>query len=283
MSIPFSVRTPTVFPFPPHRRTEEATQLVSRMDSDLQDMHKSLSRSHTIIETCRTEFETLPGVVKAVEAARQKVEEIGKLLRQVEEDMLENSRTSAQLETERSHHSLKIQSEKHREQQGLELKRLEGILSEEKRLTTERQLELKSQKIQERQKTFQDMFDRQMADYRESGEVERPIGSSGGERERAGSHLEEVEIEDEGATASLNEFLSDVVLESPEQREGSCESEERAGESEERAGESEERAGESEERAGEQKGEAPEQREESGDQPAAEEEEEEEFHDVPES
>ena len=201
--------------------------------------------------------------MKAVEAARQKVDELGKLLRQVEEDMLENSRTSTQLETERSRHSLRIQSEKHREHQELEVKRLEGKLSEEKRLTTERQLELESQKIQERQKTFQDMFDRQMADYRESGEVERPIGTGDGERERSGSHLEEVEIEDEGATASLNEFLSDVVLEGSEQRVGSPEGEGRVGEGE---------------------GEGEVREEGSGDQPAASPEEEDDiFHDVPES
>ena len=259
-----------LFPFP-FRRTEEATQLASCMDSDLQDIHNSLSHSHAIIETCRTEFETLPSVVKAVEAARQKVEEIGKLLKQVEEDMLENSRTTARLEAERRHHSLKIQSEKRREQQALELKRLEGVLAEEKRLTVERQLEMESQKIQERQQTFQDIFDQQMADYRERGEVERPIS---GERERSGSQLEEVEIEDEGGTASLNEFLSDVVLESPvspEPREGSPEPREGSAEREKSA---------------DLKEESHEQKEDSGDQSHDQPEGEDEddiFHDVSES
>ena len=55
-----------------------------------------------------------------------------------------------------------------------------------------------------------------MAEYRQHGMVERPITDELGEekgRGRSGSQLEDVIIEDEDGTASLNEFLSDVPVE----------------------------------------------------------------------
>ena len=53
-----------------------------------------------------------------------------------------------------------------------------------------------------------------MAEYRQHGMVERPITEEVRGKERSGSQLEDVIIEDEDGTASLNEFLSDIPVES---------------------------------------------------------------------
>ena len=61
---------------------------------------------------------------------------------------------------------------------------------------------------------FQDIFNQQMAEYRQHGMVERPITDElGDERGRSGSQLEDVVIDDEDGSASLNEFLSDIPVE----------------------------------------------------------------------
>lgn len=55
-----------------------------------------------------------------------------------------------------------------------------------------------------------------MAEYRQHGMVERPITDELGEERgkgRSGSQLEDVIIDDEDGTASLNEFLSDIPVE----------------------------------------------------------------------
>ena len=48
-----------------------------------------------------------------------------------------------------------------------------------------------------------------MSEYREKGEIELPIEKSGS----SAASLEEVVIEDQEGTSSLNEFLNDVVME----------------------------------------------------------------------
>lgn len=194
-----------------HSEVGEASQTVTKMDSQLEDINKSLARSHSIITNCCDEFRMLPDTLKAFETAQEKVSQIGELLKEVEDSIVECGRVKAQLEAERKRQSVKIQSDKHREQLEVERKRLEGILAEEHCLSEKRQRELEVLAVQERQQAFQEIFDQQMAEYREHGEVERPIGSE--LRERTDSQLESVVIEDADGTASLHEFLSDIVME----------------------------------------------------------------------
>lgn len=236
-----------------HKRTEASSQEASKMDEDLHNIEISLSCTHAIISKCCSEFRTLPEVVKAVERTKEKVEGIGKALRAVEESIVEYNRVTAQLENERKRHSLKIQFEKHREAAEGDKQRLQKVLEEEQRLTTQLEEAIEAQKVHDRQQTFQDMFNRQMADYREMGKVERPIGADG--RERSGSQLEDVVIEDKDGTASLNEFLGDVVMED-------IQSHDRAEASGDEQGESRDQKDES----GDQKDESHDQKDESGDQ-----------------
>ena len=212
------------------------------MDSRLESVNKSLAHSHSIITSCCDEFRLLPDTLKAFETAKEKVSEIGELLKKVEDNIMEYSRVKAQLETERKCHAVKIQFDKHKEQ-------LEHLLSER------RQRELELQAVQERQQAFQDIFEQQMAEYREHGEVEKPIGSE----DRTDAQLENVVIEDKDGTASLHEFLSDVVVED-------LPSEQAQGEGE--------REGERKEKDKEEKGESHDQREDK--------DEDEVFHDAPE-
>ena len=179
------------------------------MDSRLENVNKSLAQSHSIITSCCDEFRLLPDTLKAFETAKEKVSEIGELLKKVEDSIMEYSRVKAQLETERKRHAVKIQFDKHKEQLGLERQRLEGVLAEEHLLSERRQRELELQAVQERQQAFQEIFEQQMAEYREHGEVEKPIGLE----DRTDAQLESVVIEDKDGTASLHEFLSDVVIE----------------------------------------------------------------------
>lgn len=191
-----------------HRNTEEAAQTAATLNSDLTEMHRSTQYTHTIISDCCTEFKQLPDVVQAIETTREKVQELGQLLAKVEESIAECGRVRAELETMRRKGSLKIQHDKKRGKMEREIQQLEEALAEEQRMKDGIEREIEGQKVAERQKTFQDMFQQQMAEYRETGSIERAIGTEGG---RSGSaQLEDVVIEDSDGTASLNEFLSDV-------------------------------------------------------------------------
>ena len=190
-----------------HSRTEEASQASGNLNATLTDMHRSIQYTHTIIGDCCKEFKQLPEVVKAVETSREKVEELGQLLAKVEQSIIEYSRVQAELEAVRKKESLKIQHEKQRGKIEKELQRLQEELLEEKRLKEGVERKIENEKAAERQQTFQDMFQQQMADYRETGSIDRAIGTT----VRSDSvQLEDVTIEDTDGTASLNEFLSDV-------------------------------------------------------------------------
>ena len=232
------------------------------MDSRLENVNKSLAQSHSIITSCCDEFRLLPDTLKAFETAKEKVSEIGELLKKVEDSIMEYSRVKAQLETERKRYAVKIQFDKHKEQLDLERQRLEAVLAEEHLLSERRQRELELQAVQERQQAFQEIFEQQMAEYREHGEVEKPIGSE----DRTDAQLENVVIEDKDGTASLHEFLSDVVIEDlpsdQARREGEGEGDEKGEEKED-----EEEKGESHNQSSHQK---------------KEEEDEDVFHDAPE-
>ena len=232
------------------------------MDSRLENVNKSLAQSHSIITSCCDEFRLLPDTLKAFETAKEKVSEIGELLKKVEDSIMEYSRVKAQLETERKRYAVKIQFDKHKEQLDLERQRLEAVLAEEHLLSERRQRELELQAVQERQQAFQEIFEQQMAEYREHGEVEKPIGSE----DRTDAQLENVVIEDKDGTASLHEFLSDVVIEDlpsdQARREGEGEGDKKGEEKED-----EEEKGESHDQSSHQK---------------KEEENEDVFHDAPE-
>jgi hypothetical protein len=188
-----------------HRRTEEASRVSVSLDGDLCEMHRGVQYTHTIISDCCKELKQLPEVVKAVETSREKVRELGQLLEKVEESIAEYARVRAKLEAVRKRESLKIQHERQRGRTERELQRLKDTLAGEKRLKEGVESEIETEKAAERQKTFNDMFQQQMADYRETGSIDRSIGAPIGTVQ-----LEDVMIEDTDGTASLNEFLSDV-------------------------------------------------------------------------
>ena len=188
-----------------HQRTEEASQASVSLDAELRDMHRGIQYTHTIISDCCSELKQLPEVVKAVETSRERVQELGQLLQKVEESITEYARVKAELDAVRKRESLKIQHERQRGRLERELQRLQDTLAEEKRLKEGVENNIEMEKAAERQKTFDDMFQQQMADYRETGSIDRAIGQPVGTVQ-----LEDVMIEDTDGTASLNEFLSDV-------------------------------------------------------------------------
>ena len=191
-----------------HRRTEEAARGSAKLDSELTELHRSVRHSHLIIAACCSEFKQLPDVVRSIEGTRDKIQELGQLLAKVEESIVEYSRVRAKLDAVRREGSLKIQYSKQSVQMERELQRLQEVLADEYRLKEGTEKEIKTQKVAERQQAFQEMFQQQMADYKETGAIERVIGTPG--REKSGALLEDVVIEDTDGSASLNKFLNDV-------------------------------------------------------------------------
>ena len=194
-----------------HGRIEEAALATGSLDADLREMHRSIQHTHGIITDCCKELEQLPEVVRAVETSLERVSELGELLEKVEESIAEYARVRSELETVRKKKSLEIQHDRQRAKTERELQQARDALSEESRLKEGLEKEIEVKKAAERQQTFQDMFQQQMADYRETGSIDRAIGNTIGT-----AQLEDVVIEDEDGTASLHEFLSDVddVIES---------------------------------------------------------------------
>lgn len=194
-----------------HQQTEQSSRCVSAMEEDLHGIHKSIGQSHLLLSRCKDEFAALPQTLEAVETTCSKVASLGELLKQVEASITEYSRVRAELEARRKEHSMTIQFERHCAVAEQECAQLQAVLAGEERLSESLEQQAKVQALEERQHAFKELFDQQMADYRTKGEIERPI-SLEESCEQPGSHLEEVVIEDTDGTASLNEFLSDVVV-----------------------------------------------------------------------
>ena len=197
-----------------HSDTEHTSKLATKAALEIQKIDRSVSQSHLILGRCSDEFSQLPEVLSSLEDVQKKVENICEQIHSVEEKLVEYSRCRAQLECERKQHSLKIQHERHCAEQKAKVEHLKDMLAEEKRQSEQAKLEVANQELAERQQTFQNIFNLQMAEYRQHGMVERPITDQLEERKsRSGSQLEDVVIEDEDGNASLNEFLSDVPVE----------------------------------------------------------------------
>lgn len=194
-----------------HHSSEQASRTAAEMDSDLRRLHRSTSESHAIISRCREEFTHLRDIVEALDEAQSKVEAISSLIKQVEQDIRNYSQAKAALSMERQKHTLQRQHERDITENRSKVEHLRKVLGNERQLSLTVKYELEDKQLKERQMAFQELFDKQMADYRTRGEVDKPIG--GETRERSASHLDEMVIEDEDGTASLHEFLSDVVLE----------------------------------------------------------------------
>lgn len=196
-----------------HSDTEQTSKMATKVALDLQKIDRSVSQSHLILGRCQDEFNQIPDTVSSLEEVQKKVEKICEQIRQVEGSLLEYSRLHAQLECERKIHSLRIQHERHCTEEEARVEHLKDMLAQEQRLAEQTKVEIANQELAERQQAFQDIFDQQMAEYRQCGMVERPIAEQMEKKSRSGSQLEDVVIEDEDGNASLHEFLSDVPVE----------------------------------------------------------------------
>lgn len=197
-----------------HIDTEQASKMATKVALDVQKIDRSVSQSHLILGRCHDEFSQLPEVINSLEDVQKKVVKICEQIRLVEESLVEYSRHRAQLECDRKRQSLEIQHERHCKEQAAKVEHLKDMLTEEGRLLKQAEVEFANKELAERQQTFQDMFDQQMEEYRQHGMVERPITEKLEEKKnRSGSQLEDVVIEDEDGNASLHEFLSDIPVE----------------------------------------------------------------------
>jgi len=194
-----------------HNSTEASSLAVGKMESDLHQVNDSLSKSHGLIKNCWEEFSKLKEIIEVLDEAHNKVNRLGELIQTVEEAVHQYTLTKAELDVERRKHSLNKQHEKAVADSNSRVEQMRKVLANEQQLSVTLKYELESKELKERQSAFQEIFDKQMEDYRKKGEVDQPINEV--RVGRSTSQLEEVEIEDEDGEASLHEFLSDVVLE----------------------------------------------------------------------
>lgn len=197
-----------------HNSTETSSLVASELASDLQHINMSVTQSHALINKCREEFTCLREIVEVLDEAQGKVNEIGELVQQVEQAIHDYSHIKAELANERRKHSLQKQHEKVVSENRTRVEQMRKVLLNEQHLSASLKYESDSKDLKERQEAFQEIFDKQMADYRKKGEVDQPIDEV--KTKRSMSQLEEVVIEDEDGTASLHEFLSDVVIDQSE-------------------------------------------------------------------
>lgn len=197
-----------------HCSTEGTSLVASRMDSDLHHLNVSVSQSHGLINKCREEFSCLKEIVEVLDEAQSKMNKIGELIQLVEQAICDYSQTKAELANERRKHSLQKQHDNVVFNNQNRLEQMRKVLANELQLSVSLKCDLESKELKERQEAFQEIFDKQMAEYRQKGEVDRPIDEV--KTKRSMSQLDEVVIEDEDGTASLHEFLSDVVIDQSE-------------------------------------------------------------------
>ena len=195
-----------------HHSATAASQEATKVDLDLKQLDQSITKSHVIISRCREEFSHLKDVIEALDEAQSQVEAISELIGQVEKDIREYSSAKAGVNKERQCHSVQRQHEAAIAEDREKVELLRKVLLNEQQLSLNLKHDIESSKLRERQNAFQEIFDKQMAEYRSHGEVDKPIGQEVRERSLS-AHLDDVVIEDEDGTASLHEFLSDVVLE----------------------------------------------------------------------
>ena len=197
-----------------HCNTENASLVATKMDSDLHYLNVSVTKSHGLISKCREEFTYLQDIVEVLDEAQSKVNRIGELIQHVDQAICDYCQTKAELENERRKHSLQKQHDNVILESNNRMDQMKKVLHNELKLSVSLKHELESKELTERQEAFQEIFDKQMAEYRQKGEVDKPIDEV--KTRRCMSQLDEVVIEDEDGTASLHEFLSDVVVDQPE-------------------------------------------------------------------
>lgn len=195
-----------------HQEMIESSKKVNEMYRDLQGTYQTVNNAHQIVNLAKEELSQLPNVLTTLEDTNAKVESIEELLRQVEDGISEYIKVTEELEYERKKHSARIQLQKFKEERENELRKWEGVVNKEKQATLERQEQLEQAAQRERQDALKNMFDQQMAEYLEKGEVEKPILSEEAAKSRTMSELsvENMEIEDVAGSEQLKEFLSDV-------------------------------------------------------------------------
>ncbi len=193
-----------------HASIEGSSRKAAATDAELKSLNLSVTRSHVIINKCREEFKCLREVLEALDETHGKVKAIGDLMNQVEEDLHNYCLVKEELESERRKHSLLKQHTREIEEDDSKVEQLRRILTNEQKLSLSLQNDIENKELKDRQNAFQEIFDKQMADYRQKGEVDRPINEI--REKEVERSLEEVVIEDEDGTTSLHEFLCDVVL-----------------------------------------------------------------------
>ena len=197
-----------------HCSIENSSAVTGMMYSDLQHLNMSMTQSHVLMNKCREEFSCLSEVIEVLAEAQTKVNQIGELVQNVEQAISDYSLAKAKLENERRKHSLQKQHEKLLADNRTRVEQMNKVLLNEVKLSVSLKNELENKELQERQKAFQEIFDKQMEDYRQKGRVDHPIDEV--RKRRSMSQLEEVIIDDEDGSASLHDFLSDVVVDQSE-------------------------------------------------------------------
>ena len=151
-----------------HKSTEEASKMGTKVYVDLQELNSSITKSHVIINRCREEFSHLRDIVEALDEAGSKVESIGQLMRQVEQDIQSYCQSKAELTNERRKHSLYTQHQREVLENRSQVEQLRKVLQNEQQLALDLKHEIENKELKERQNAFQEIFNKQMADLSET-------------------------------------------------------------------------------------------------------------------
>ena len=187
-----------------HKSIQSSSEVLQSVDAIVTEAEQNSRKTKEIIAKCHSEFSQLPTVLTEVQKVHEKVLKIEECLKNVEEAIMEYCQVAAKAEAHKKKRADTVALDTYRTVMHLEVERYGLSLAEEQQSLNAEMAKHEQEKLQERQSHFGELFERQMSEYKERGEVERPIM----ENEQVTS-LENITL-DNTDEANLDQFLGDV-------------------------------------------------------------------------
>lgn len=191
-----------------HKSIQSSSEVIQSVDAMVTEAERNSRKTKEVIAKCHSEFSQLPTVLSDVQKAHERVLKIEECLKSVEDAIVEYCQIAAKAEVYKKKRADTTELDTHRRGSHLEVERYEISLAQEQQLLNAEMARHEQEKQQERQSHFGELFEKQMSEYKETGELDRPISES-----EQGTSLENITIEDTDGVSTLNQFLGDVRLE----------------------------------------------------------------------
>lgn len=187
-----------------HKSIQSASAVATTVDVMVTEVEQKSRSAKDVVSKCHAEFSELPSVLSEVQKTQEKVLKIEECLKKVEDAIMEYCQIAAKAEAYKKKLADTEALDTHRKEQYLAVERYQLSLGEEQKLLTEERAKHEQEKLHERQRNFGELFEKQMSEYKEKGELERPISESD-----PGTSLDNITIDDTDG-AALNNFLGDI-------------------------------------------------------------------------